>query len=233
MSVVLRAYCPFGHHQHQVSKLFMIGFNGEREDSHSGTYLLGNGYRAYSPALRRFFAPDSWSPFGKGGVNAYGYCAGDSINNVDPDGHGAVNPLRRHAVTLTPDFPLPPPQTAQHLNRSLNTQHLQTGNNSHRNPLTPTLHIQQPRANRNPLANGGRMPFEDRRNPSVTLDEVVTLANELTGSKRALTQPPEHLKYLHDPEMRKEYLASLDSIRREVPKQQDRVNKAMVSWFHS
>ena len=34
---------------------------------------LGNGYRAYSPALRRFTCPDSESPFGGGGINPYVY----------------------------------------------------------------------------------------------------------------------------------------------------------------
>ncbi|WP_423815599.1 RHS repeat-associated core domain-containing protein [Pseudomonas putida] len=231
MSAALSVYCPYGHQQNQVSKVSMLGFNGERQDSLSGTYLLGNGYRAYSPALRRFLAPDSWSPFGKGGVNAYGYCAGDSISNVDPDGHVVFNRIRRHPAIPRADAP--PPQTAQQLNRTLNRQRLQTGNNSHSDPLTPTPNIQQPRANRNPLANGGRMPFEDRRNPSVTLGEVVTLASELQKAELSLARVPQDLKYVNDPEMRADYLADLATIRREVPKQQDRVNTAMVGWFHS
>ena len=37
----------------------------------------------------RFNTPDShrFSPFGKGGPNAYVYCAGDPVNHVDPTGH--------------------------------------------------------------------------------------------------------------------------------------------------
>ena len=35
----------------------------------------------------RFNAPDSLSPFGEGGFNAYNYCAGDPINKIDPSGH--------------------------------------------------------------------------------------------------------------------------------------------------
>jgi hypothetical protein len=35
----------------------------------------------------RFNSPDSWSPFGEGGLNAYGYCGGDPRNRVDPNGH--------------------------------------------------------------------------------------------------------------------------------------------------
>lgn len=62
------------------------GFNGELCDPLTGHYLLGNGYRAYNPVLMRFNSPDSLSPFGEGGVNAYGYCQGDPLNQADPSG---------------------------------------------------------------------------------------------------------------------------------------------------
>ena len=65
----------------------ILGFNGERADPISGHYHLGNGYRAYSPVLMRFTCPDSWSPFGAGGINPYAYCEGDPINRADPSGH--------------------------------------------------------------------------------------------------------------------------------------------------
>jgi len=65
----------------------LLGFNGERFDPVSGATQLGNGYRAYYPALRRFNCPDSWSPFGHGGINPYAYCVGDPINRADPSGH--------------------------------------------------------------------------------------------------------------------------------------------------
>ncbi|MNP37728.1 hypothetical protein D3C76_1311900 [compost metagenome] len=35
----------------------------------------------------RFDSPDTFSPFGKGGVNAYAYCQNDPINQVDPSGN--------------------------------------------------------------------------------------------------------------------------------------------------
>ncbi len=35
----------------------------------------------------RFHSPDSLSPFGEGGLNAYAYGEGDSVNGVDPTGH--------------------------------------------------------------------------------------------------------------------------------------------------
>ncbi|KOP59696.1 hypothetical protein OX90_10025 [Pseudomonas coronafaciens pv. porri] len=71
----------------------MSGFNGELLDSITGHYLLGNGYRAYNPVLMRFNSPDSLSPFGKGGLNAYAYCGGDPVNRADPDGREFIDVL--------------------------------------------------------------------------------------------------------------------------------------------
>ncbi|WP_154914348.1 RHS repeat-associated core domain-containing protein, partial [Pseudomonas fluorescens] len=68
----------------------VLGFNGERIDPVLGGYHLGNGYRLYSPGLRRFTSPDSMTPFGKGGINPYAYCEGDPINNTDPTGHFGI-----------------------------------------------------------------------------------------------------------------------------------------------
>jgi RHS repeat-associated protein len=81
------AYSPYGYYQVQEEPFNPTGFNGEQFDSLTGLYLLGNGYRAYSPALMRFHSPDSMSPFGSGGLNPYAYCLGDPINRVDPTGH--------------------------------------------------------------------------------------------------------------------------------------------------
>lgn len=64
----------------------LLGFNGERIDPLTGMYHLGNGYRAYNPALMRFNCPDSLSPFAEGGINPYAYCSGDPINHTDPSG---------------------------------------------------------------------------------------------------------------------------------------------------
>ncbi|MCH5570997.1 RHS repeat-associated core domain-containing protein [Pseudomonas syringae] len=87
------AYTPYGHRQ-ALNPL--PGFNGERPDPLTGHYLLGNGYRAYNPVLMRFNSPDSLSPFGNGGVNAYGYCAGDPVNRSDPTGHGLIDDVQTY-----------------------------------------------------------------------------------------------------------------------------------------
>ncbi|MDF7795781.1 RHS repeat-associated core domain-containing protein [Pseudomonas syringae] len=85
-------YTPYGH-RHPSGSASLPGFTGQRVDPVTGHYLLGNGYRAFNPVLMRFNSPDSLSPFGEGGVNAYGYCGGDPVNRVDLTGH-MVNPLK-------------------------------------------------------------------------------------------------------------------------------------------
>lgn len=79
-----RVYSVYGHRQGMGGS---PGFNGELPERATGHYLLGNGYRAYNPVLMRFNSPDSWSPFGRGGLNAYAYCVGDPVNRSDPTGH--------------------------------------------------------------------------------------------------------------------------------------------------
>lgn len=78
------AYAPYGHHSFGSG---LLGFNGQLPDPVTGHYLLGNGYRAFNPALMRFNSTDNLSPFGMGGLNAYAYCLGDPINRSDPTGH--------------------------------------------------------------------------------------------------------------------------------------------------
>lgn len=86
------AYTPYGHRSQGNGVLSLLGFNGELPDPVTGCYLLGNGYRAFNPVLMRFNSPDSWSPFGDGGLNAYAYCAGDPLNKRDPTGHSYFFP---------------------------------------------------------------------------------------------------------------------------------------------
>lgn len=89
------AYSPYGHRSVVNGLLSLLGFNGERPDPVTGHYLLGN-YRAFNPMLMRFNSPDSLSPFGKGGLNAYAYCKGDPINYTDPTGHFTFGRLAKY-----------------------------------------------------------------------------------------------------------------------------------------
>ena len=91
------AYTPYGHRPADIGLLSLLGFNGERPDPLTGHYHLGNGYRQFNPGLMRVNSPDSWSPFGEGGLNAYAYCGGDPRNRVDPTGHsfGILSLFRR------------------------------------------------------------------------------------------------------------------------------------------
>ncbi|WP_454869812.1 RHS repeat-associated core domain-containing protein [Pseudomonas putida] len=81
-----QAYDPYGFSPLGLEQ-GALGFNGWSKQSIAGLYLLGNGYRAYNPALRRFLSPDSWSPFGRGDINSYVYCKCDPVNFQDDSGH--------------------------------------------------------------------------------------------------------------------------------------------------
>lgn len=85
-------YSAFGYLSAEQEVTTRLGFNGELREAQSCWYLLGNGYRAYNPRLMRFHSPDSWSPFGRGGLNPYMYCAGDPVNRSDPTGHNPLFP---------------------------------------------------------------------------------------------------------------------------------------------
>ena len=79
-------YSPYGEDEPTASTT-VLGYAGQYRDPVVPGYQLGGGYRAYEPALMRFNASDSKSPFGKGGINTYAYCAGDPVNRRDIDGH--------------------------------------------------------------------------------------------------------------------------------------------------
>lgn len=85
-----RAYTPYG--AAAVAEGPTLGFCGQLCERPMGIYQLGNGYRCYSPTVLRFLSPDQLSPFGDGGLNAYGYCAGDPVNKWDLSG-GVWEPI--------------------------------------------------------------------------------------------------------------------------------------------
>ncbi|WP_223466731.1 RHS repeat domain-containing protein [Pseudomonas sp. GL-RE-26] len=89
------AFTPYGHPSAQQPVIAGLGYNGEFSEPQTGWQLLGNGYRAYNPRLMKFHSPDSFSPFGEGGVNAYAYCEGEPVLSADPDGHSVFGNFLR------------------------------------------------------------------------------------------------------------------------------------------
>ncbi|PYC16952.1 RHS repeat-associated core domain-containing protein [Pseudomonas mosselii] len=92
------AYSAYGYDPVRDARCPQLGFNGFVQDPRAGLYLLGNGYRGYSPVLMRFCSADNLSPFAAGGINAYAYCEGDPINYIDPRGRS------RNTVRINLDF---------------------------------------------------------------------------------------------------------------------------------
>lgn len=88
-------YTPYGCSIDSDARV-CVAFNGERRDP-LGFYHLGRGHRVYSCSLMRFFSADSLSPFSRGGINAYTYCAGDPVNFSDPGGT-----MRRSTIKVAP-----------------------------------------------------------------------------------------------------------------------------------
>ncbi|MDI9779824.1 RHS repeat-associated core domain-containing protein [Pseudomonas putida] len=80
------AYSPYGLRSTQITPPGLLGFNGQVFHNTVQGYALGNGHRVYNPRLMRFISPDAFSPFLKGGINAYGYCLNDPVNGHDPSG---------------------------------------------------------------------------------------------------------------------------------------------------
>ncbi|HDG1679216.1 TPA: RHS repeat-associated core domain-containing protein [Kluyvera ascorbata] len=86
-SIADTGFTAFGASANNTLPAWSPAFNGQVRDPVTGYYHLGSGYRAYNPELMRFNTPDSWSPFGEGGINPYAYCRNDPINFIDPTGH--------------------------------------------------------------------------------------------------------------------------------------------------
>ncbi|WP_085677839.1 RHS repeat-associated core domain-containing protein [Pseudomonas sp. R9(2017)] len=99
------AYTPCGYVAASNNES-AIRFTGQWFEPLAGGYMLGNGYRLYSPSLMRFLSQDFLSPFDSGGLNAYAYCNGDPVNKVDPSGHSGrlIGRMRRNTSS-----PAPPP----------------------------------------------------------------------------------------------------------------------------
>lgn len=99
--VRVTAFSVYGYDR--LANQSVLAFAGEHYEQASSSYMLGQGYRSYSPVLMRFRSADSWSPLGRGGTNAYAYCTGDPVNRADPSGHVDMTGLLRKRI----NFPTP------------------------------------------------------------------------------------------------------------------------------
>jgi RHS repeat-associated protein len=90
----MNKYTAYGYRQAEVNAS-AISYNGDYEID--GLFLMGNGYRLYSPSIRRFYSADSMSP-GRAGVNPYTYNLGDPINRSDPSGHESLSVGQQIAI---------------------------------------------------------------------------------------------------------------------------------------
>ena len=65
-----------------------FGYTGQLEDKALKMLELGNGYRAYNPAIGNFMHRDSFTAFSnKETYNHFNYASGNPINYNDPSGH--------------------------------------------------------------------------------------------------------------------------------------------------
>lgn len=94
------AYTPYGYAPFENPKGALLRYHGAFFDRVASYYLLGNGYRGYSPSLMRFGSPDGFSPFGDGGPNSYMYCGGDPVNFTDPTGHVRIGSVFRALIKI-------------------------------------------------------------------------------------------------------------------------------------
>ncbi|EKT4482248.1 RHS repeat-associated core domain-containing protein [Pseudomonas putida] len=95
-----RGYTAYGYNSKFDTTSNLLGFNGEPLTPNQQAYLLGNGYRLYSPGLMRFYTADAFSPFLDGGLNAYAYCSCDPVNLVDPTGRAPLPPTIVKKITV-------------------------------------------------------------------------------------------------------------------------------------
>lgn len=236
----------------------MLGYNGEREDCRSGTYLLGNGYRAYSPALRRFLSPDGWSPFGAGGRNAYSYCSGNPVMGSDPSGHADLSGLRKVPRTLLKQPRRAGDQDAQRQTAEQRVEALrarlqrqQTQADMPTQAVTQTL--------RNPMAQPGTEYLANRRAPAVStdqqlpsgnggrtpprheaagpqlldLDQAESLYQQLIDMNRYEQTFSQNLSYLAEgTELRLDYERAMSNIREHADQIRSRLGVDALSWFH-
>lgn len=252
MPTIRFACGPYGQRDSYTSQAPTLGFNAEWEDTLSGTYLLGNGYRAYSPSLMRFLAPDNWSPFDAGGLNAYGYCSGNPVMGLDPSGHADLSQLRKVPKRLLADARTErvrqtQQQTAQQRVDALRARLRQrqgdrAGAQRFRNPVAQqgTQYLPRPRsATTTPTVTQTLPTNPDRalaHSPEIqplSLDQANALYEQLMTANGHEQTYINNLSYLAEgTEIRREYDSALTRIRAEMDRIRNLIGVETLQWFH-
>jgi len=237
----------------------MLGYNGEREDCRSGTYLLGNGYRAYSPALRRFLSPDDWSPFGAGGRNAYSYCSGNPVMGLDPSGHADLSQLRKVSQKLLEQSRRVGAQQAQRQTAEQRVEALRARLHQRQQTqaATPAQGVTQ--TLRNPLAQVDTRYLANRHAPAgrtgqqlpsvngartppqhvtagvqpLDLNQAESLYQELIDLNRHEQNFSQNLSFLAEgTEQRLDYERDMSNIRARADQIRSQLGVDALRWFH-
>ncbi|MDZ5738998.1 RHS repeat-associated core domain-containing protein [Pseudomonas asiatica] len=248
MQIVLPAYTPYGYSPAEAGLASLLGFNGELQESHAGTYLLGNGYRPYSTLLMRFLAPDSWSPFGAGGLNAYSYCVNDPVNKSDPDGHVGSYPQRITSFTNRRVRPAQPDEVGQEnamLNRRLQRRQQQAVLNPPRNPPAQPRDQQMyaqrgrfdalaaPNHERNAALPLNNIPRAEQAPQAITLDNAMRLYEELGIADGHIQTFSRHRRYVAaGTEISQEYNNYIERIGRRAEEIRQQLGTDQLRWFH-
>jgi len=174
-------YLPFGFALALSQMPIRLKFTGEQQDPITGLYLLGNGYRSFSPALGRFVSPDKVSPFGNGGLNSYAYCNGDPVNLVDPEGRaGEPNALVPNELLVLRSRAIQ--RTRHDPNRAANRRHAVPAASADRNPAP----LQAPVAPVAPEASAAQRAINIGGAPAAAPNPRDVLDNYVISSIRLL-----------------------------------------------
>ncbi|MPS99048.1 MAG: RHS repeat-associated core domain-containing protein [Pseudomonas sp.] len=247
-SASFRAYTPYGHVQYRFSHQELLGFNGELLERHSETYLLGNGYRPYNPATMRFSAPDNLSPFGKGGLNAYGYCTGDPVNQRDPSGHAGMQQKVRPDLWRSRGPIVEPEQMFQQQGRRLIPRQQHAARQPGRHPFAPeggrglysrrdVANARAGQAHNAPARSGDRIAVPSAAQPSTPptrsmedasriYDDLVVAHGHIQRFERdvALLTPGTELYIDHQ--------NTIDRIRRHAASLRSQLGVDNLRWLH-
>jgi hypothetical protein len=129
----------------------------------------------------RFNSPDSLSPFGEGGMNAYAYCSGDPVNREDRTGHipHFLKPLLR-SLNLIKKPKAPPVSTLKYSTFQAGEPYQvleQTGSSAEQIVLTPFPGGTSVRDVPNSHTRLKKVASKDAKSSGARFSQTITVAN--------------------------------------------------------